>query len=91
MRMISVEAISQSHQYAPNCSVENPIHPLIEVHGRSWVRIPFGDLAGRGTPNSRGYFNPNATDNYIMNARQYASFFFRDRVRTWPLLILSWF
>lgn len=83
--------ISHGHQYDPNCVVQNPIDPLIEVHGRPRVRIPFGDLAGRYMLNGMGYFNPNATENYIMSALQYVRFFLRYMLLTQPLLLWSWF
>jgi len=82
--------ISHGHQYDHNC-VTDPINPLISVHGRPRVRVPFGDLAGRYMLNGMGYFNPHATDNFIMSATQYARFFFRYMLRTQPLLLWSWF
>lgn len=83
--------ISHGHQYDPNCVVENPIDPLIEVHKRPRVRIPFGDMANRYMLNGMGYFNPNATDNVIMSGLQYAKFFFRYMLLTQPLLLWTWF
>ncbi len=83
--------ISHGHQYDPNCSVPDPIDPLIVVRGRPRVRIPFGNLAGRYMLNGMGYFNPHAADNYIMTARQYVRFFFRYMLRTQPLLLWTWF
>ncbi len=83
--------ISHGHQLDPHCVQRDPIDPLIRVHGRPQVRIPFGDLAGRYLLNGMGYFNPHATENYIMGATQYAKFFFRHMVRTQPLLVWSWF
>ena len=83
--------ISHGHQYDPNCVVANAIDPLIEVRGRPRMRIPFGDLAARYMLNGMGYFNPNATDNYIMSGRQYVKFFFRYMLLTQPLLLWTWF
>lgn len=83
--------ISHGHQFDPNCASKDPIHPFIEVHGRPRVRVPFGDLAGRYMLNGMGYFNPHATENYIMSGWQYVRFFFRYMVRSQPLLIWSWF
>jgi UDP-2,3-diacylglucosamine pyrophosphatase LpxH len=82
--------VSHGSQYDPNCVQKSPIHPLIEVRGRPQVRIPFGDLAMRYMLNGMGYFNPHATENYIMTAGQYARFFFRYVVTTQPLLLWSW-
>jgi hypothetical protein len=83
--------ISHGHQYDPNCVTKSPINPLIAVRGKPVVRIPFGDLAGRYLLNGMGYFNPHATENFIMSAGQYARFFFRYMVRTQPLLLWTWF
>ena len=83
--------ISHGHQYDPNCVIKDPIDPLIEVHGRPRVRVPFGDLAARYMLNGMGYFNPHASENYIMRARDYVRFFFRYMLRTQPLLPWTWF
>jgi UDP-2,3-diacylglucosamine pyrophosphatase LpxH len=83
--------ITHGHLYDPNCAGTDPIDPLIEVHGRPRMRIPFGDLAGRYMLNGMGYFNPHASDNYIMSGTEYLRFFFRYMLRTQPLLMWSWF
>ena len=83
--------VSHGHQYDPHCAVKNPIDPLIEVNGRPRVRVPFGDLAARYMLNGMGYFNPHATDNYIMTARSYLRFFWKYMLRTQPFIIWTWF
>src|SRR6266545_5789009 len=83
--------VSHGHQYDPHCTVKDPIDPLIQVKGRPRVRVPFGDLAARYMLNGMGYFNPHASDNYIMTARSYLRFFFKYMLRTQPLLIWTWF
>jgi UDP-2,3-diacylglucosamine pyrophosphatase LpxH len=83
--------VSHGHQYDPHCTVKNPIDPLIEVNGRPRVRVPFGDLAARYMLNGMGYFNPHATDNYIMTARSYLRFFWKYMLRTQPFIIWTWF
>jgi UDP-2,3-diacylglucosamine pyrophosphatase LpxH len=83
--------VSHGNQYDPHCTVKNPIDPMIEVNGRPRVRVPFGDLAARYMLNGMGYFNPHATDNYIMTARSYLRFFFKYMLRTQPLIIWTWF
>jgi UDP-2,3-diacylglucosamine pyrophosphatase LpxH len=83
--------VSHGHQYDPHCVVKNPIDPLIEVRGRPRVRVPFGDLAARYMLNGMGYFNPHATDNYIMTARSYLRFFWKYMARTQPFLVWTWF
>lgn len=83
--------ITHGHLYDPNCAGTDPIDPVIEVHGRPRMRIPFGDLAGRYMLNGMGYFNPHASDNYIMSGMEYMRFFFRYMLVTQPLLLWSWF
>jgi len=83
--------ISHGHQYDPNCSQRDPINPLVLVQDRPQVCIPFGDLATRYMLNGMGYFNPHATDNFIMSILGYARFFFRYFLRTQPQLIWTWF
>ena len=83
--------ISHGNQYDPHCTVKHPIDPMIEVNGRPRVRVPFGDLAARYMLNGMGYFNPHASDNYIMTLRSYARFFWKYMARTQPFLIWTWF
>ena len=83
--------ISHGHQYDPNCVVPDPIDPLIEVHGKPRVRIPFGDLAARYMLNGMGYFNPHQSENYIMSGAAYVRFFWRYMLRTQPFLLWTWF
>ncbi|MCA9549809.1 MAG: metallophosphoesterase [Myxococcales bacterium] len=83
--------VSHGHLYDPLCSEKSPIDPLILVHGRPRIRLPFGDMAMRYMLNGMGYFNPHATANYVMSARDYARFFFRFMARTQPFLIWTWF
>ncbi|MBI4700636.1 MAG: metallophosphoesterase [Deltaproteobacteria bacterium] len=82
--------VSHGHQYDPNCVCRDPIDPLIAMRRRPQVRIPFGDLATRYLLGGMGYFNPHATENFIMTARQYVRFFFKHMLRTQPLLLWSW-
>lgn len=83
--------ISHGHLFDPLCSEPTPIDPLILVHGRPRVRLPFGDMAMRYMLNGMGYFNPHASSYYVMTGRQYAEFFFRFMVRDQPLLLITWF
>ena len=83
--------ITHGHLFDPYCSEKHPIDPMISVHGRPRVRIPFGDMANRYMLNGMGYFNPHASDNYIMSLGEYATFFFKYMVVTQPLLLWTWF
>jgi len=83
--------ISHGHQYDPNCAVPDPIDPLIEVNGHPRMRLPFGDNSARYMLNGMGFFNPHATENFIMTGWQYVRFFLRYALIAQPLLIWTWF
>lgn len=83
--------VSHGHLYDPYCTQKNPLNPLILVHGRPRVRVPFGNMAERYMLNGMGYFNPHATENFIMSATEYLSFFLKYIVRTQPFLLFTWF
>lgn len=83
--------IGHGHLYDPLCAEKNPIDPLILVHGRPRVRLPFGDMAMRYMLNGMGYFNPHATANYVMTAREYVQFFFRFMFKDQPFMLFTWF
>ena len=79
------------HLFDAYCTIRDPIHPLVSVYGRPRVRIPFGDLAERYLLNGMGYFNPHATENFIMSLGEYVRFWFKYMLRDQPLLLLTWF
>ena len=79
------------HLFDAYCTIPDPIHPLISVYGRPRVRIPFGDLAERYMLNGMGYFNPHATENFIMSLVEYVRFWFKYMLRDQPLLLFTWF
>lgn len=83
--------VSHGHLYDPLCTEPSPIDPLILVHGRPRIRIPFGDMAMRYMLNGMGYFNPHSNSNYVMSGWEYVSFFFKFMVRDQPLLLITWF
>lgn len=83
--------ITHGHIFDSYCVTRSPIDPLIRVHGRPRIQIPFGDLANRYMLNGMGYFNPHATANYIMSLKEYVSFFLKYMLRTQPLLLWTWF
>ncbi|MCC7386482.1 MAG: metallophosphoesterase [Deltaproteobacteria bacterium] len=83
--------VTHGHLFDPYCTEKTPIDPLIRVKGRPRMRVPFGDMANRYMLNGMGYFNPHATNNYVMSLRQYVSFFFRYMGRDQPLLLFTWF
>lgn len=81
--------VSHGHQYDPNCA-SDPVEPFIRLNGKVSVRTPFGDLAARLMLNGMGYFNPHATQNYIMRGVDYAKFFLKYMLWTQPFLAWSW-
>ncbi len=83
--------VTHGHQYDANCSVRDMVNPVIRVNGRERIRIPFGDLAERYMLNGMGYFNPHATENFIMPLVEYIRFFAQYMLRTQPLLAWTWF
>ena len=82
--------ISHGHLFDPYCTLPDPLHPHIQIGGEPRVRLPFGEVANRYMLNGMGYFNPHASQNYIMTAGQYVVFFFRYMVRAQPLLLWTW-
>lgn len=83
--------ITHGHVFDSYCTVPDLINPLISVRGKARVRLPFGEVANRFMLNGMGFFNPHATANYIMSAKQYVRFFFKYMVRSQPLLLWTWF
>jgi UDP-2,3-diacylglucosamine pyrophosphatase LpxH len=84
--------IEHGNQYDPYCLSANPINPLIKKGRRAYVRIPFGNLAGKYMLNGMGLFNPHADSSYIKGSLwDYLAFYFRYVLRVQPLLIWTWF
>ena len=83
--------IEHGNQYDAYCLCQNPLFPLIRKGSRRFVRIPFGDLAGKYMTNGMGLFNPHVESSYILSVRGYFVFFFRYLVRIQPLLLWTWF
>ena len=84
--------IEHGNQYDPYCLSANPINPLIRKGKRIYVRIPFGNLAGKFMVNGMGLFNPHADSSYIKSSVwEYGVFYFKYVLRTQPLLVWTWF
>ncbi len=83
--------ICHGHLFDPYCTIRDPIHPMVSMYGRPRVRIPFGDLAERYMLNGMGYFNPHATENFIMSLPEYIRFWFKYMLRDQPMLLFTWF
>lgn len=83
--------VIHGNQLDAYCVCQDPLHPFIEVGGRSRVRSPFGNTAGKLMLNGMGYFNPHVEASFIRSFPDYARFFFRYIIRYQPLLGFSWF
>jgi len=84
--------IEHGNQYDSYCLCSNPINPLIRKGHRTFVRLPFGNLAGKFMTNGMGLLNPHATSSFIKETIwEYAVFYYRYVMRTQPLLIWTWF
>lgn len=83
--------IEHGNQYDAYCMCQNPVRPYIEKGKRPYLRLPFGNLAGRLMLNGMGLFNPHVESSFVMSFREYVVFFFRHMVRVQPLLVWTWF
>jgi UDP-2,3-diacylglucosamine pyrophosphatase LpxH len=84
--------IEHGNQYDAYCLCSNPVNPLIKHGSRIYVRLPFGNLAGKYMLNGMGLMNPHVESSFIKNSMyEYVVFFFRYVIRTQPLLLLTWF
>lgn len=82
--------IEHGNQYDSYCLCHDPLFPFIRRDSKRWVRIPFGDLAGKYMTNGMGLFNPHVESSFIMSMSGYAVFFFRYLIRIQPLLMWAW-
>lgn len=84
--------IEHGNQYDSYSLCSNPIHPLIKKGSRIYVRLPFGNLAGKFMVNGMGLFNPHIEASFIKDSlKEYLVFFFKYMVRVQPLIVWTWF
>jgi UDP-2,3-diacylglucosamine pyrophosphatase LpxH len=84
--------VEHGNQYDPYCLSANPINPLIKKGKHAYVRIPFGNLAGKYMVNGMGLFNPHADSSYIKSSfKDYLKFYFKYIMRVQPFLLVTWF
>ena len=84
--------VEHGNQYDPYCLSANPINPLIKKGKHAYVRIPFGNLAGKFMLNGMGLFNPHADSSYIKSSLwDYLVFYFKYILRVQPFLLWTWF
>jgi UDP-2,3-diacylglucosamine pyrophosphatase LpxH len=83
--------IEHGHQYDPYSLSANPIHPVIRKGSRTFMRIPFGNLAGRFILNGMGLMNPHANASFIKESfGDYIRFYFKYLLRTQPLILFTY-
>ncbi len=84
--------IEHGNQYDPYCVCPNPVHPMVRKRGAEYVRLPFGNLAGRFMLNGMGLFNPHVDSSFIKSSFfEYVKFFYQYLLRVQPLLGWTWF
>lgn len=84
--------IEHGNQYDAYSLCSNPINPLIKKGAHTYVRIPFGNLAGKYMLNGMGLFNPHAESSFIKESiGEYLVFYYRYVMRTQPVLMFTWF
>jgi len=70
----------------------NPISPAIRQGDTVFLRLPFGNLAGKFMLNGMGLMNPHSESSYIKSSLvEYLVFFYKYVLTTQPLLAWSWF
>jgi hypothetical protein len=84
--------IEHGNQYDSYSLCMNPVSPTIR-RGRSvYLRLPFGNLAGKYMLNGMGLMNPHSESSFIKSSlAEYLVFFYKYVLRTQPLLAWSWF
>ena len=83
--------IEHGNQYDAYCLASNPIHPLIRKGSKVYVRLPFGNLAGKYMLNGMGLMNPHVDSSFIKSSfKEYFVFYYRYMMRTQPLLFWTW-
>lgn len=83
--------IEHGNQYDAYCLCSNPINPLIKKGKNVFVRLPFGNLAGKYMTNGMGLFNPHVESSFIMSFSEYIVFFYKYLMRVQPFIIWTWF
>ncbi len=82
--------VEHGSQYDAYCLCSTPLQPRIRRRGRLWLRLSFGNLAGRLMLNGMGLMNPYVESTFIKSLHEYVLFFFRHVIRIQPLLLWSW-
>jgi UDP-2,3-diacylglucosamine pyrophosphatase LpxH len=82
--------IEHGNQYDAYCMCIDPLSPSVERRGRTVVRLPFGNVAGKLMLNGMGLFNPHVESSFVMTFREYLGFFYKYLIRIQPLLAWTW-
>lgn len=84
--------IEHGNQYDAYSLCANPINPLIRKGQKVFVRIPFGNLAGKYMLNGMGLFNPHAESSFIRSSvKDYFVFYYKYVLQTQPFIMITWF
>ncbi len=84
--------IEHGNQYDAYCLCHDPIHPLVKKRNEDYVRVPFGNMAGKYMLNGMGMMNPHVDSSFIKSSfKEYFVFFYKYVVRYEPFLLLKWF
>lgn len=82
--------ITHGNQYDAYCVVHDPVHPFIDLNGRTRLRLPFGDQAAKLMINGMGLFNPHVDDSLRRPIGEYARFYLQDVTRHHPTIAWTW-
>lgn len=84
--------IEHGNQYDDYCTCLSPINPLVTRGERYFVRLPFGNLAGKFMLNGMGLMNPHVDSSFIKSSLwEYLRFFYRYVIWYQPFLLMTWF
>ena len=84
--------IEHGNQYDSYSLCMNPVNPLIKKHHSLFLRIPFGNLAGKYMVNGMGLMNPHSENSYIKGSMwEYFVFFYEYFFKIQPLILWTWF
>ncbi len=84
--------IEHGNQYDSYCLCQDPVHPLIKKGNKYYVRVPFGNMAGKYMLNGMGMMNPHVDASFIKSSfNEYVVFFYKYVIRYEPFLLFKWF
>jgi len=82
--------VTHGNQLDPYCLCHDPLHPFVQSDGRTRVRLPFGDIAGKYLSNGIGFFNPHVESTFVKSLPEWVVFFYRHVLRQQPFILWTW-